>query len=84
MFLVKRVIAHHSCVRRQSRAFDGRRHKKRRAHKLDDMIVKVRNTKQERPTPADVIKTAATQSGEVVPYIAAWRALQHESGLNRR
>ncbi|KAI2492021.1 hypothetical protein MHU86_22546 [Fragilaria crotonensis] len=80
MYLVKRVISEHSSVRRQPRALDGRRHKKRRANKLDEMIVKVRNMKKERPTPADVIKTAATQSGEVVPYIAAWRALQRESG----
>ncbi|KAI2505811.1 hypothetical protein MHU86_8587 [Fragilaria crotonensis] len=80
MYLVKRVISEHSSVRRQPRALDGRRHKKRRANKLDEMIVKVRNMKKERPTPADVIKTAATQSGEVVPYIAAWRALQRKSG----
>ena len=84
MFLVKRVVGDHGCVRRQARAVDGRRHKKRRAHKLGDMIVKVRNTKKERPTPADVIKTAATQSGEVVSYIAAWRALQLESGSQSR
>jgi hypothetical protein len=48
------------------------------------MIVKVRNAKKERPTLADVIKTGATQSGEVVLYIAAWRALQHESGAQLR
>jgi hypothetical protein len=84
MFLVKRVVADHGCVRRQPRAFDGRHHKKRRAHKLGDMIVKVRNTKKECPTPADVIKTAATQSGEVVLYIAAWRALQHKSRAQSR
>jgi hypothetical protein len=80
MFLVKRVVGDHGCVRRQARAVDGRRHKKRRAHKLGDMIVKVRNTKKERPTPADVSETAAMQSGEVVSHIAAWQALQHEGG----
>jgi hypothetical protein len=85
MFLVKRVVADHGCVRRQPRAVEGRRHKTRQAHKLGDMIVKVRNTKKERPpTPADAIKTAATQSGEVVSYIAAWWALQHESGAQLR
>ena len=56
MFLVKRVVGDHGCVRRQARAVNGRRHKKRRAHKLGDMIVKVRNTKKERPIPVDVIK----------------------------
>ena len=80
----KGVVADHGCVRRQPRAVDGRLHKKRRAHKLGNMIVKVRNTKKERPTPADVINTAATQLGEVVSYITAWRALQHESGAQLR
>jgi hypothetical protein len=85
LFLVKRgAVADHGCVRRQPRAVDGRLHKKRRAHKLGNMIVKVRNTKKERPTPADVINTAATQLGEVVSYITAWRALQHESGAQLR
>jgi hypothetical protein len=55
MLLVKRVVADHGCVRRQPRAVDGRCHKKCRAHKLGGMIVKARNTKKERPTPADVI-----------------------------
>jgi hypothetical protein len=56
MILVKRHVADHGCVRWQARAVDGRRHKKRRAHKLGDMIVKVRNTKKERPIPVDVIE----------------------------
>ena len=69
MFAVKRVVAKHCGERRDTRARDGRTWKKRRAAgKLDNMIVLVR-TKQEKPTPADVVKTAATQLGEVVPYM---------------
>ena len=49
MFLVKRVVGEHSGDRRPARAADGRRHKKRRANRLNDMIVKVRNTKKETP-----------------------------------
>jgi hypothetical protein len=78
MFLVKRVIANHTRDRRQPRACDGRHWKKRRAGKLDNMIVQVVKTKNERPTPADVIKTAATHSGEIVPYMTAYRALHYE------
>jgi hypothetical protein len=76
MFLVKRVVAEHSGDLRQPRAADGRRHKKRRASRLKDMIVnKVRNTKKETPVPADVIKTEARHSGVIVSYINTWRAL---------
>ena len=80
MFLVKRVVAEPSGDLRQPRVADGRRHKKRRANRLKDMIVnKVRNTKKETPVPADVIKTEARHSGEIVSYINTWRALQQES-----
>jgi hypothetical protein len=49
MFLVKIVFADHGCVRRQPCAVDGRCHKKRRAHKLGNIAVKVRNTKRNVP-----------------------------------
>lgn len=84
MFLVKRVVDKHTGDRRQARAVDGRRHKKRRAHTLDNMIVKVRNTKKERPIPADVIKTTATHSGVIISYMAAWRALHCETSAQSR
>ena len=40
------------------------------------MIVQVIRTKQEK---ADAVKTAATQLGEVVPYMSAYRALNSET-----
>ena len=76
MVSVKRVVPEHRGDRRQP---DGRHHKIRRAYRLNNMIVKVRKTKKEPPVPADVIKTAATHSGEIVLYVTAWRALQHKS-----
>jgi dsDNA-specific endonuclease/ATPase MutS2 len=78
--LVKRVVAEHSGGdQRQPCAADNCLHKKRRANKLKDMIVKVRKTKKEPPVPADVIRAAATHSGEIVSYSTGLRALQHES-----
>lgn len=79
MYLMKRINRKHSGDRRGARACDGRRWKKRRAGQLESMIVQVVQTKKERPTPADIIKTAATQSGEVIPYMCAYRALNHDS-----
>jgi hypothetical protein len=84
MFLVKRVIPNHTGDRWQALAVDGRRHKKRRAQKLDKMIVKVRNAKKEHPTPADVIRTAATHSVVFISYMAAWRALHCETSARSR
>ena len=79
MFSVKRIEARHSGERRDARARDGRMWKQRRSGKLDSMIVQVVRTKKEKPTPADVVKTAATQLGEVIPYMTAYRALYSES-----
>ncbi len=62
-----------------SRARDGRRWKERRAGKLDNIIVQVRKTKKDAPIPPDVVKTAATSKGEVIPYSAEYRALTVES-----
>ncbi len=36
-------------------------------------------TKKDAPIPADIVKTAATSKGEVIPYSAAYRALTVES-----
>jgi hypothetical protein len=79
IYLIKRINRKHSGDRRGARACDGRRWKKRRAGHLESMIVQVVQTKKDRPTPADIIKTAATQSGEEIPYMCAYRALNHES-----
>ena len=84
MFAVKRLVGRHCGERRDTRARDGRAWKKRRAGKLDNMIVQVIRTKHDKPTPADVVKTAATQLGEVVPYMNAYGALHsktHEQKL---
>ena len=72
MFAVKRLVGRHCGERRDTRACDGQAWKKRRAGKLDNMILQVIQTKQDKPTPADIIKTAATQLGEVVPYTSAY------------
>ena len=47
------------------------------------MIVQVVRTKQEKPTPPDVVKMAATQLGEVVPYMSVYQALKCESREQR-
>ena len=79
MFSVKRLDRKHSGERRDARAKDGRMWKERRCGKLDNMIVQVIRTKKEKPTPADVVKTAATEHGQVIPYMTAYRALHSES-----
>ena len=79
MLLVKRVVATNTKERRQPLAVDGRQWKKRRAGKLDNMIAEVRKSKNDNPTPADVIKTAATHSALIVSDMAAYRALNYES-----
>jgi hypothetical protein len=79
MFAVKKLLGKHSGERRDTLARGGRLWKKRRAGKLDNMIVQVLRTKQQKPTPADVVKTAATHMGEVVPYMSAYRALNSDT-----
>ena len=79
MFSVKRIDAIQSGERRDARARDGRMWTQRRCGKLDNMIVQVVRTKKEKPTPADVVRTAATQLGKVIPYMTAYRALYSES-----
>jgi hypothetical protein len=77
--MLKRIQNKHGGVHSASRASDGRRWKERRAGKLDNVIVQVLKTKKDAPIPADIVKTAATSKGEVIPYSAAYRALTVES-----
>ena len=79
MFAVKRLFGRHCVERRDTRARDGRAWKKRRSGKLDNMIVQVIRTKQDKPTPADIVKTAATQLGKVMPYMSAYRTLHSKT-----
>jgi Ulp1 protease family, C-terminal catalytic domain len=83
MFAVKKIVGKHSGERRGALARGGRLWKKRRAGKLDNMIVQVLRTKEQKPTPADIVKTAATQMGEVVPYMSAYRALKSDTREQR-
>jgi hypothetical protein len=79
-FTLKRVNNKHLGIRRSSRARDGRRWKERRVGKLNDVIVQVLKTKNDKPVPADIVKTAATRTNsEVIPYHVAYRALNTES-----
>ena len=83
MFAVKRIVGKHCGERRGALARGGRLWKKRRAGKLNNMIVQVLRTKQQKPTPADIVKTAATQMGEVVPYMSAYPALNSDTREQR-
>ena len=68
-YVVKRNITYHTVERCKPRARDGRQWKKCRAGNLEDMIVQVVvQTKKDRPTPADVIKTAPSRDGELTTY----------------
>ena len=78
-YVVKRNITYHTAQRCEPVARDGRQWKKRRAGKLDEMIVQVVRTKKDDPPPADVIKTAASVDGEVITYMPAYRALNNQS-----
>jgi hypothetical protein len=77
--MLKSIQNKHGGVHSASRARDGRRWKECCAGKLDNIIVQVLKTKKDAPIPADVVKTAATSKGEVIPYLAAYRALTVES-----
>ena len=83
-FVVSKMKTKHSDVRREAMAKDGRKWKKRRHAKLNDIVVQVLKTKDGYPTPADVIKTAANHSGIILPYMAAYRALTKDVGIGRR
>jgi hypothetical protein len=77
--MLKRIQNKHGGVHSASRARDGRRWKERCAGKLDNIIIQVLETKKDAPIPADVVKTAATSKGELIPYSAAHCVLTVES-----
>ena len=83
-YVVSKMKTHHSDVRRDPKAKDGRQWKKRRHSKLNEVLLQVLKTKDGDPTPADIIKTAANQSGLIVPYMAAYRAITNDAGAGRR
>ena len=83
MFCVRKISGVHSEVRRPKKAADGRKWKKRRNGMLDDVIDQIVRTKKGTPTPADVVKTAATKSGLLVSYMTAYRALGYETSSMR-
>jgi hypothetical protein len=66
-------------VLRPCRAADGRHLKKRRQGRLDDVVVRVLETKDGIPTPGDVVKTAGTKNNMSVPYQVAYRTLNKDT-----
>jgi hypothetical protein len=84
-FVVSKMKSKHSdVVCREAMAKDGRKWKKRRHAKLNDIVVQDLKTKDGYPTPADAIKTAANHSGVILPYMAAYRALTKDVGIGWR
>jgi ribosomal protein L32 len=78
-FILTKMNPKHGLVVRPNRAADGRQLKKRRQGKIDEMIVRVLETKDRPPVPADIIKTASNKEyNEDLPYMAAWRALNQD------
>ena len=78
-FILTKMNPKHSLVVRPNRAADGRQLKKRRQSKMDEVILRVLETKDKPPVPADIIKTASNKEyNEDIPYMAAWRALNHD------
>jgi hypothetical protein len=67
---------YHTAERCKPVARDGRQWKKPRAGKVDEMIVQVVRTKNDDPTPADVIKTDACVDGEVILHACILRSQQ--------
>ena len=81
---MSRMKRRHTELRRPARAADGRNWKRRRHTKLDAVVEQVVRTKDGIPTPADVIKTAATKSGMIVKYMTAYRAITGETHAQTR
>ncbi len=81
---MSRMKRRHTELRRPARAADGRNRKRRRHAKLDAVVKQVVCTKDGIPTPADVIKTAATKSGMIVEYMTANRAITGETHAQTR
>ncbi len=83
MFCVRKITGIHSEVCRPKQAAGGRKWKKRQNAVLDDVIDQIVRTKKGAPTPADVVKTAATKSGDVISYMTAYRALRFQTSSVR-
>ena len=79
-FVVSKMKTQHSDVRRDPKAKDGRHWKKRRYTKLNNLLIQVLKTKSGHPTPANVIKTAANESGLILTYMTAYRAIASDAG----
>ena len=79
LYVIKKLTTKHSTVLRPTRAADGRHLKKRRQGRLDDVVVRVFETKNGVPTPGDVVKTAGTKNNMSVPYQVAYRALTNDT-----
>ena len=79
-FVVSKMKTQHSDVLRDPKAKDGRQWKKRRYTKLNNLLIQVLKTKSGHPTPADVIKTAANESGLILTYMTAYRAIASDAG----
>jgi hypothetical protein len=75
LFVISRMRTKHTDIRRPAKAKGGRKWKKRRHAKLNDLVVQILKTKDGLPTPSDLIKTAANESGVIVPYMHAYRFL---------
>ena len=73
-FTLKWVNNKHLGIFRLSQARDGRRWKECRVGKLlNNVVIQVLKTpKNDKPVPADIVKTAATRTNsEVIPYFVA-------------
>jgi hypothetical protein len=84
MLCVQKITGMHSEVCRPKQAADGRKWKKRQNAVLDDFIDQIVRTKKGAPTPADVVKTAATKSGVVISYMTAYRAIRFQTSSVRK
>ena len=84
-FILTKMNPKHGLVVRPNRAADGRQLKKRRQGKMDEVILRVLETKDRPPVPADIIKTATKKEyNEDLSYMAAWRALNHDVVRQKR
>ena len=70
--------------KKAARAADRRKWKKRwNTLLIEDIINHIIRTKKARPTPADLVKTAATKFGIILSYKTAYRALTHERRIEK-
>jgi hypothetical protein len=84
-FILTKMNSKHSNVVRPNRAADGRQLKKRRQGKMDEVVLRVLQTKDGPPVPADIIKTASNKEyNKDCPYMAAWRAINHDIVRQKR